>query len=408
VDLLGTISFMVGIPMCLVSCYVVNSKGFRTGMYFGTVLTMLGGAIRALSTLPGLNKQMDLKTQYYLSLVGQALTGMGNPFAVSLPTKVSQNWFGEKEREIATGILAMSLPIGIVFGQGCSPIFVTEGSDVPVMNIIWLIPALITQLMVIFFVTTSLPPSPPSNSSRLALENEKSSSFKEYLIIMRSMFMNVPYLIIFLILGGAVGFFNAFSTQLSQLMCSRGYDNISSGITGSLLLGTGFAGAIASGIVVTKFGYIEEVTKVFYGIAGLFGILIGEFLRKPNSEALIMLFSAMFGIFGFGMYPLGLELSVEVTYPVDESIGTALIFLSGQLQGAILVFVSSLLEQDLTEEEKTQAVCDGSITPKDHTNFLLVLVGYLTLLVVIFVLFFKAKFKRSLADRNMEEAEPST
>jgi len=112
VDLLGTISFMVGIPMCLVSCYVVNSKGFRTGMYFGTVLTMLGGAIRALSTLPGLNKQMDLKTQYYLSLVGQALTGMGNPFAVSLPTKVSQNWFGEKEREIATGILAMSLPIG--------------------------------------------------------------------------------------------------------------------------------------------------------------------------------------------------------------------------------------------------------------------------------------------------------
>ena len=36
-----------------------------------------------------------------------------------------------------------------------------------------------------------------------------------------------------------------------------------------------------------------------------------------------------FGIFGFGMYPIGLELSVEATYPIDESAGTAIIFLSG-------------------------------------------------------------------------------
>jgi len=191
-------------------------------------------------------------------------------------------------------------------------------------------------------------------------------------------------------------------------MCSRGYDNISSGITGSLLLGTGFAGAIISGIVVTKFGYIEEVSKVFYGIAGLFGILIGEFLRKPDSEALIMLFSAFFGVFGFGMYPLGLELSVEVTYPVDESIGTALIFLSGQLQGAILVFISSLLEQDLSEAEKQDAVCENAISPKDHTNFLLLLAGYLTLLVVLFVVFFKTKFKRTEADRLRTVEEVAT
>ena len=93
-------------------------------------------------------------------------------------------------------------------------------------------------------------------------------------------------------------------------------------------------------------------------------------------QVLIALFCAMFGVFGFGMYPLGrllyyyllcsfwyssflarfsnclnffifllpfnsklvlfflltgLELSVEATYPTDESIGTALIFLSGQV-----------------------------------------------------------------------------
>ena len=50
--------------------------------------------------------------------MGQALTGMGNPMAVSVPTKVSQHWFRESQRTFATIILAMSLPLGIVLGQG--------------------------------------------------------------------------------------------------------------------------------------------------------------------------------------------------------------------------------------------------------------------------------------------------
>jgi hypothetical protein len=34
------------------------------------------------------------------------------------------------------------------------------------------------------------------------------------------------------------------------------------------------------------------------------------------------------GIFALGVYPLALELIVECTYPVDQAIGTAFIFLS--------------------------------------------------------------------------------
>ena len=77
-----------------------------------------------------------------------------------------------------------------------------------------------------------------------------------------------------------------------------------SGICGSLLLGTGFVGAILTGILVDRFsifpqkppspswldrtqiqiyafrfGRMEEVAKLFYGISGIFGILIAEFMR---------------------------------------------------------------------------------------------------------------------------------
>ena len=64
----------------------------------------------------------------------------------------------------------------------------------------------------------------------------------------------------------------------------------------------------------------------------------------------VIYFLYRFGILGFGVYPLGLELSVEASYPVDEAAGTALIFLSGQVQGGILVLFAQILAQDLNEE----------------------------------------------------------
>ena len=150
---------------------------------------------------------------------------------------------------------------------------------------------------------------------------------------MAAVFTNGPYMVLFIVIGGAVGFFNAFSTQLSQFMCARGYDDVFSGMCGSLLLGTGFIGTIITGVMVEKYGRMEEIAKLFYGIAGICGILIAEFMRISDVKTYIALFCSLFGVFGFGMYPLGLELSVEATYPIDESIGTALIYMSGEFKG---------------------------------------------------------------------------
>ena len=174
---------------------------------------------------------------------------------------------------------------------------------------------------------------------------------------MKMLIFNRNYIFINIAIGGAVGFFNCFATQLQQFMGSRGYSDEFSGLCGSMLLGTGFigmyfqfshnvlplyplcktvhnfVGSIVTGIIVQKTGKMEEVAKVFYGIACLGGIAVTQFLRKSDSEVGIAISCAIFGIFGFGMYPIGLELSVENTYPVDEAAGTALIFLSGQIQG---------------------------------------------------------------------------
>ena len=60
---------------------------------------------------------------------------------------------------------------------------------------------------------------------------------------------------------------------------------------------------------------MEEVSKLFYGIAGIFAILMAEFMRFGDVGVWIALFASAFGVFGFGMYPIALELSV-----VDDDI----------------------------------------------------------------------------------------
>lgn len=143
----------------------------RFAIFMGTVLTFIGGLVRCISSFPGLGEHIDKEIQYWLCLLGQALVGMGNPMAVSVPTKISQHWFKESQRTFATIALAMSLPLGIVLGQGITPLYVKYKADVPTMNWIWFIPAAVTLGIFLLGVRTSKPPTPPSKSSEVDQES---------------------------------------------------------------------------------------------------------------------------------------------------------------------------------------------------------------------------------------------
>ena len=70
---------------------------------------------------------------------------------------------------------------------------------------------------------------------------------------------------------------------------------------------------------------------------------------------------------------MGLEFNVELTYPIDQAIGTAMIFACGQIQAAIFILVSGALEQPLTTEAEkiqVQTVVSVDITLLDGDIFL--------------------------------------
>ena len=119
-----TIAFGIVMPFCIVSTYVISKHGLRLAISIGTFLTFSGGLLCCLSTFPYLRDLMTPDAWYWMSLIGQALTAIGSPFIACLPTKISNHWFQEHQRIIATTILSLSNPVGMVLGQAVTPLFV--------------------------------------------------------------------------------------------------------------------------------------------------------------------------------------------------------------------------------------------------------------------------------------------
>ena len=269
---------------------------------------------------------------------------------------MSQNWFGESERTFATLILGMSNPLGLVLGQLITPIIVTDPSRIPLLNLIWFLPALPGFILTVCGVRSSLPPSPPSPSAAAA----KLTKRRPFLGTIRQLITNVPFLIIFMFLGGAMGYISTLQTKLEQMLCSRGYSDTLAGVSAALIIIAGFVASFPIGYISMRSGKMILISKLACIPAVLvLGFSVWMFLQ-PFYNSWIIVTCVFLGVFSLGIYPVMLELSVECTYPLDESVVTGLCYLSSAVQGSILMFTENLFNSELnTEEEKMIQTCSS-------------------------------------------------
>ena len=110
---------------------------------------------------------------------------------------------------------------------------------------------------------------------------------------MRMLLTNSSYVILTVVLGAGLGFFNALATQMQQFSCSRGYSDEFAGLAVTFMIIAGFFGSILMGAVVARTGKLEEAMKISGAIACLFGFCIAQLLRKPDIEWAINIFMAL-------------------------------------------------------------------------------------------------------------------
>ena len=93
---------------------------------------------------------------------------------------------------------------------------------------------------------------------------------------------NKSYVVLTVVLGAGLGFFNALATQMQQFACARGYTDEFAGLAVTFMIIAGFFGSIFIGAIVAKTGKLEEAMKLSGAFACLFGFLLAQLLRKPD------------------------------------------------------------------------------------------------------------------------------
>jgi len=91
------------LPANFISTWVIERYGLRRCLVIGSVLMLTGSSIRLFGLF---GTFIPIFIGHIMSLSGQAF--LKNPVS-----KLATNWFGDKERGIATGIGIMSTPTGI-------------------------------------------------------------------------------------------------------------------------------------------------------------------------------------------------------------------------------------------------------------------------------------------------------
>jgi FLVCR family MFS transporter 7 len=126
----------------------------------------------------------------------------------------------------------------------------------------------------------------------------------------------------------------------------------------------GVIGATASGIFVDKTRRYTETMKVSMALAVFFGLAFLQLSMVRGIAYLILIVCFLFGVMGLAMYPVGLEMSTECTFPVAETTSTGLVVLSGQIQAVIFMAIMTQFSKPLSPEKESYQVCTPS-EPRD-------------------------------------------
>jgi len=310
--LISLMFLIVYIPITFLAAWLIDKYDFKVGAGIGAILMGVFGFLRYIAD-----------NNYVLALIFSIGIAIAQPFLLNTITKLSANWFPNKERTTATGISLIATSIGIALGMIATPILVIR-INFRSMLLIYGILAMISSLLFIIFAKNK-PPTPPSTN----LTTERVFMFEG----LRMLFSNRNFMILAVIFFLSMGVFNMIMTYIELIVIPRGYDSVFAGILGMLLI----LGGITGTIIMAVLSDILNKRKIFI-IISLFIATISLLVFSFTSDEILLLTSGFF--FGFGLMgagPLALEYAVDATKPVPEASSNGILMMVGSLGGIVLI-----------------------------------------------------------------------
>ncbi|KAJ9661302.1 hypothetical protein H2198_002045 [Neophaeococcomyces mojaviensis] len=273
-------------------------------------------------------------------MLGQLLIGFAQPFVLSAPTTFSDVWFSPSGRTTATAVASLANPFGAALGQLITPFWVSQPSDIP-NSILW-VSIIASVASIPSFFIPARPPTPPAANvdALLAAENPGSKSIKHDL---HTLFTSVEFYLLFIPFSTYVGFFNAFSSLLNQILEPYGFSEDDAGIAGAVLIVVGLVTAAITSPLNDRYKFYLWFIRISVPVIALMYLI---FIFSPPTKSIpyVYVVCAVLGAASFGLVPVALEFLVEILHPLGPAVGSSLCWSGGQLLGGIFIVIMDALK----------------------------------------------------------------
>ncbi|KAI8339882.1 major facilitator superfamily domain-containing protein [Chlamydoabsidia padenii] len=160
-----------------------------------------------------------------------------------------------------------------------------------------------------------------------------------------SLITNYNFLILFLAFGVLCGLASTVTSMLPQIVQPYGVSYDDAGYLGVAFIVAGILGAVGTGIFIDRTKLHKWVLRVYVPIVGFLYLALLMVVKRDNYEVILAI-CAILGFFMFSLLPVTLELSIECTYPISETISSSSLWMSSQILGLIFLVALNALRDD--------------------------------------------------------------
>jgi len=322
IDLLAILAMISWLPLSLPAAWCIDNWGLKWGTAIGVILTGVCGFMRIFAPTYG---------WLLVCMIGCAAA---QPFVLSAFTKLAGNWFPEKEETLASGLLTMSIFIGltvVLFAPGFILAHYRDAGSVRqgIEVILTAYGTVALASAILFFLFFKDKPLVPPNP--IAAEKKVTMT-----IGLKSLFKNKDFIYLMVMFFIGLGAFNAILTEIDNIFKNRALNfdsTLAPGIVGGLIVVGGIFGAVIISALSDKY----HKRKIFLILAAGTAIPLTLLLQFLSSIVPLGICGFVFGFFLIPALPVGLTYAVEKTHPVPEATSNGILMLSGQISGIPIV-----------------------------------------------------------------------
>ena len=385
IDSTSVIYMIVYIPLIFPSTFLLTKYGLRVTLLVGSFGNFIGSVIRCFSVSP---------TLFYVTLIGQTISGISQVFILNIPPHLSSIWFPNQEISTATAIGVFGNQLGIAAGFVVPTYLVTKSALKSVvgskLGILYEGTAIITfiSFVLILFFFDEKPKYPPSIAAKKGSGSSRNNSYSASL---KSLFTDKPFMCLVISFGLESGVLYAISTLLNQIIGSSfpGKEQ-AAGDMGLIATVSGIFGATIAGVLLDKSHFYHLVTLVTYLCCILATAALVGFIQLSPTIWPMYLGAGIFGFFLTGYLPVGYEFAAEITFPEPEGTSAGLLNASAQIFGVLMTYSAGIVLDSL------------------GINWMLIFASIALVIGLICMFLTKFKLKRLEAERDgLQDEQPN-